>query len=110
VNTDCGLRTRTWEVSLEKLRNMVEGARLAEKELNGSWLYKRGPIDKLDLFEAQGGSKGPDTVFGLALSVVEYAVLASGSIEKPHERANLFTIRQLIATYMNASLVSVSLS
>src|SRR5918994_119175 len=36
VNTDCGLRTRTWEVSLEKLRNMVEGARLAEKELNGS--------------------------------------------------------------------------
>ncbi len=36
VNTDCGLRTRTWEVSLEKLKNMVEGARLAEKELNGS--------------------------------------------------------------------------
>src|SRR5918997_918299 len=36
VNTDCGLRTRTWEVSLEKLRNMVEGARLAEKDLNGS--------------------------------------------------------------------------
>jgi 5-methyltetrahydropteroyltriglutamate--homocysteine methyltransferase len=36
VNTDCGLRTRTWEVSLEKLRKMVEGARLAEKELNGS--------------------------------------------------------------------------
>ena len=36
VNTDCGLRTRTWEVSLQKLRNMVEGARLAEKELNGS--------------------------------------------------------------------------
>jgi 5-methyltetrahydropteroyltriglutamate--homocysteine methyltransferase len=36
VNTDCGLRTRTWEVSLEKLTNMVEGARLAEKELNGS--------------------------------------------------------------------------
>jgi 5-methyltetrahydropteroyltriglutamate--homocysteine methyltransferase len=36
VNTDCGLRTRTWEVSLEKLTNMVEGARLAEKELNDS--------------------------------------------------------------------------
>ena len=36
VNTDCGLRTRTWEVSLEKLKNMVEGARLAEKELNGA--------------------------------------------------------------------------
>jgi 5-methyltetrahydropteroyltriglutamate--homocysteine methyltransferase len=36
VNTDCGLRTRTWEVSLEKLKNMVEGTRLAEEELNGS--------------------------------------------------------------------------
>jgi 5-methyltetrahydropteroyltriglutamate--homocysteine methyltransferase len=36
VNTDCGLRTRTWEVSLEKIKNMVEGARLAEKELNSS--------------------------------------------------------------------------
>jgi 5-methyltetrahydropteroyltriglutamate--homocysteine methyltransferase len=36
VNTDCGLRTRTWDVSLEKLKNMVEGARLAEKELAGS--------------------------------------------------------------------------
>jgi 5-methyltetrahydropteroyltriglutamate--homocysteine methyltransferase len=36
VNTGCGLRTRTWEVSLEKLKNMVEGTRLAEKELNGS--------------------------------------------------------------------------
>ena len=36
VNTDCGLRTRTWDVSLEKLENMVEGTRLAEKELNGS--------------------------------------------------------------------------
>jgi 5-methyltetrahydropteroyltriglutamate--homocysteine methyltransferase len=35
VNTDCGLRTRTWEVSLEKLKNMVEGARLAEAVLNG---------------------------------------------------------------------------
>ena len=36
VNTDCGLRTRTWEVSLEKMKNMVEGARLAEAALNGS--------------------------------------------------------------------------
>jgi 5-methyltetrahydropteroyltriglutamate--homocysteine methyltransferase len=36
VNTDCGLRTRTWEVSLEKLKNMVQGVRLAEKELNGA--------------------------------------------------------------------------
>jgi 5-methyltetrahydropteroyltriglutamate--homocysteine methyltransferase len=36
VNTDCGLRTRTWEVSLEKLNNMVEGAHLAERELNGA--------------------------------------------------------------------------
>src|ERR687885_1086112 len=36
VNTDCGLRTRTWEVSYEKLKNMVEGTRLAEVVLNGS--------------------------------------------------------------------------
>jgi len=36
VNTDCGLRTRTWEVSLAKLKNMVEGTRLAEEALNGS--------------------------------------------------------------------------
>ena len=36
VNTDCGLRTRTWEVSLGKLKNMVEGTRLAEEALNGS--------------------------------------------------------------------------
>jgi 5-methyltetrahydropteroyltriglutamate--homocysteine methyltransferase len=35
VNTDCGLRTRTWEVSLEKMKNMVEGTRLAEAALNG---------------------------------------------------------------------------
>src|ERR671913_896590 len=34
VNTDCGLRTRTWEVSLEKMKNMVEGTRLAEVALN----------------------------------------------------------------------------
>ena len=36
VNTDCGLRTRTWEVSLGKLKNMVEGTRLAEEALNSS--------------------------------------------------------------------------
>src|ERR687889_348175 len=36
VNTDCGLRTRTWEVSLEKMKNMVEGTRLAEAALNDS--------------------------------------------------------------------------
>ncbi|MGB3635281.1 MAG: hypothetical protein WA982_14660 [Rubrobacteraceae bacterium] len=36
VNTDCGLRTRSWEVSYEKLANMVEGTRLAEEALNGS--------------------------------------------------------------------------
>ncbi|CAN5526080.1 methionine synthase [soil metagenome] len=36
VNTDCGLRTRSWAVSYGKLANMVEGTRLAEKELNGS--------------------------------------------------------------------------
>jgi 5-methyltetrahydropteroyltriglutamate--homocysteine methyltransferase len=36
VNTDCGLRTRSWEVSYEKLANMVEGTRSAEKALNGS--------------------------------------------------------------------------
>ena len=36
VNTDCGLRTRSWEVSYEKLVNMVEGTRLAEEALNDS--------------------------------------------------------------------------
>jgi 5-methyltetrahydropteroyltriglutamate--homocysteine methyltransferase len=36
VNTDCGLRTRTWEVSYEKLKNMVEGTRLAEVAINRS--------------------------------------------------------------------------
>jgi 5-methyltetrahydropteroyltriglutamate--homocysteine methyltransferase len=35
VNPDCGLRTRSWEVCLAKLTNMVEGARLAERQLNG---------------------------------------------------------------------------
>ena len=33
VNTDCGLRTRAWEISLEKMKNMVDGARLAEEAL-----------------------------------------------------------------------------
>ncbi|MEM1589168.1 MAG: hypothetical protein QW175_01955 [Candidatus Bathyarchaeia archaeon] len=31
VSTDCGLRTRTWEVSFIKLKNMVFGAELARK-------------------------------------------------------------------------------
>ncbi len=31
---DCGLRTRTWDVSYKKMLATVEGARLAEKELN----------------------------------------------------------------------------
>ena len=29
ANPDCGLRTRTWDVALAKLRNVVGGARLA---------------------------------------------------------------------------------
>jgi len=33
VSTDCGLRTRTWEVSFQKLQNMVSGADLARKML-----------------------------------------------------------------------------
>jgi len=33
VSTDCGLRTRTWEVSFQKLKNMVFGAELARKAL-----------------------------------------------------------------------------
>jgi 5-methyltetrahydropteroyltriglutamate--homocysteine methyltransferase len=36
VNPDCGLRTRSWDVCLAKLTNMVEGARLAEQALDGS--------------------------------------------------------------------------
>lgn len=35
VNPDCGLRTRRWEVAYPKLVNMVKGAELARKELNG---------------------------------------------------------------------------
>jgi 5-methyltetrahydropteroyltriglutamate--homocysteine methyltransferase len=34
INPDCGLRTRSWDVVYDKLANMVEGARLAERELN----------------------------------------------------------------------------
>lgn len=30
---DCGLRTRTWEVAYEKLKNLVEGTRMAEEIL-----------------------------------------------------------------------------
>jgi 5-methyltetrahydropteroyltriglutamate--homocysteine methyltransferase len=33
VSTDCGLRTRTWEISFKKLKNMVSGAELAKKAL-----------------------------------------------------------------------------
>jgi len=33
VSTDCGLRTRTWETSFRKLKNMVLGAELARKAL-----------------------------------------------------------------------------
>ncbi len=33
ASTDCGLRTRTWEVSFQKLKNMVFGADLARKVL-----------------------------------------------------------------------------
>lgn len=33
VSTDCGLRTRTWEISFRKLKNMVLGAELARKVL-----------------------------------------------------------------------------
>ncbi len=34
VSTDCGLRTRTWDVSFAKLKNMVLGAELARKVLS----------------------------------------------------------------------------
>jgi 5-methyltetrahydropteroyltriglutamate--homocysteine methyltransferase len=33
VTPDCGLRTRTWDVAFAKLRNMVEGTRLAKSTL-----------------------------------------------------------------------------
>ncbi|MGC9345195.1 MAG: hypothetical protein ACP5ER_00175 [Candidatus Bathyarchaeales archaeon] len=33
VSTDCGLRTRTWEISFQKLTNMALGAKLARKAL-----------------------------------------------------------------------------
>ncbi|MCI4345464.1 MAG: hypothetical protein L3K07_01730 [Thermoplasmata archaeon] len=36
VNPDCGLRTRSLEVAWKKLTSLVEGARLARKELAGS--------------------------------------------------------------------------
>jgi 5-methyltetrahydropteroyltriglutamate--homocysteine methyltransferase len=36
VCPDCGLRTRSWDVAYEKLRNMVEGTRLAEHALSGA--------------------------------------------------------------------------
>jgi 5-methyltetrahydropteroyltriglutamate--homocysteine methyltransferase len=36
VTPDCGLRTRTWDVAYQKLRNMVDGCRLAEAALVGA--------------------------------------------------------------------------
>ncbi|MCK4330244.1 hypothetical protein KAX02_10405 [candidate division WOR-3 bacterium] len=33
VAPDCGLRTRRWEIAFKKLRNMVEGKIMAEKEI-----------------------------------------------------------------------------
>ncbi len=33
VNPDCGLRTRTWDVAYQKLKNMVKGTRMAEEVL-----------------------------------------------------------------------------
>jgi 5-methyltetrahydropteroyltriglutamate--homocysteine methyltransferase len=36
VTPDCGLRTRSWDVAYEKLRNMVEGCRQAEAALTGA--------------------------------------------------------------------------
>lgn len=33
VSTDCGLRTRTWEIGFKKLKNMVLGAELARQAL-----------------------------------------------------------------------------
>ena len=33
VTPDCGLRTRSWDVAYRKLVNMVEGTRMAKKEL-----------------------------------------------------------------------------
>ncbi|HZD12743.1 MAG TPA: hypothetical protein VE177_04400, partial [Candidatus Binatus sp.] len=32
ANPDCGLRTRTWEVALEKLSSLRQGAELARQE------------------------------------------------------------------------------
>ena len=35
IAPDCGLRTRTWDVSLAKLRNMVDGVHLANQQIGG---------------------------------------------------------------------------
>ncbi|MFQ5761541.1 MAG: hypothetical protein ACE5PO_00765, partial [Candidatus Bathyarchaeia archaeon] len=35
VCPDCGMRTRTWDVTYEKLRNMVRGAEMAREKLGG---------------------------------------------------------------------------
>ena len=34
VNPDCGLRTRSWEISYKKLEVMMEGTELARKEIS----------------------------------------------------------------------------
>jgi 5-methyltetrahydropteroyltriglutamate--homocysteine methyltransferase len=34
VNPDCGLRTRTWEISYQKLTNIVKGAELARQAIS----------------------------------------------------------------------------
>ncbi len=33
ASTDCGLRTRSWETSFQKIRNVVLGAELARRAL-----------------------------------------------------------------------------
>jgi 5-methyltetrahydropteroyltriglutamate--homocysteine methyltransferase len=33
VTPDCGLRTRSWRVAYEKLRNMTAGVELARRQL-----------------------------------------------------------------------------
>ena len=39
VAPDCGLRTRSWDIAFEKLRNMVEGRHLAAKALDLSHIF-----------------------------------------------------------------------
>jgi 5-methyltetrahydropteroyltriglutamate--homocysteine methyltransferase len=42
VTPDCGLRTRSWDVAYAKLVNMVEGTRLAERELAAAGVTPAG--------------------------------------------------------------------